>query len=122
MKTLLTHSIRLGLFLSIAATASFSSAQDPVQAKSVDDMINEIELFGTRERPVASGSSASDYQKKSVQELRQERAIYRAEQRMLRRERQLWMGYEPLRPQFNAMPQTSSRYGRPTIYVPVYIR
>lgn len=56
-------------------------------------------------------------------EIRQARALYRSQQRIARLEHNLWMGYEPLRPNWNAVPMMSSRYNyRRTIYVPVYVR
>ena len=59
----------------------------------------------------------------SAAELRQARALYRSRQRIARLENNLWMGYEPLRPQWNSVPMMSSRYSsRRTIYVPVYVR
>ena len=55
------------------------------------------------------------------QELRTARAIYRANQRVARMEYNLWIGHEPLRPRWNAIPMMSSRYTNPKFYVPVYI-
>ncbi len=57
----------------------------------------------------------------SVAELRQARALYRANQRVARMEYNLWMGREPLRPRWNSIPMMSSRYTNNRIYVPVYV-
>ena len=54
-------------------------------------------------------------------ELRQARALYRARQRTARLEYNLWMGYEPLRPNWNAVPMMTSRYSNRRIYVPMYV-
>ena len=59
--------------------------------------------------------------KEKVTELRQQRALYRANQRMARMEYNLWMGREPLRPRWSPMPMMNSRYPTPTIVVPVFI-
>jgi hypothetical protein len=59
--------------------------------------------------------------KEKVAELRQQRALYRANQRMARMEYNLWMGREPLRPRWSPMPMMNSRYSPPTIVVPVFI-
>ena len=59
--------------------------------------------------------------KEKVTELRQQRALYRANQRMARMEYNQWMGHEPLRPRWSPMPMMNSRYAPPTILVPVYI-
>ena len=70
------------------------------------------------EAPVATQSDRRISQER-VAQLRQQRALYRANQRMARMEYNLWMGREPLRPAWNdandrtAMP--------PTIVLPVFI-
>ena len=57
----------------------------------------------------------------STAELRQARALHRARQRTARLEYNLWMGYEPLRPNWNAVPMMTSRYSNRRIYVPMYV-
>ena len=59
--------------------------------------------------------------KEKVAELRQQRALYRANQRMARMEYNQWMGHEPLRPGWSPMPMMNSRYAPPTIVVPIFI-
>lgn len=55
--------------------------------------------------------------------LRQARAMYEAQQRLRRIERNRWMGHEPLRPSFNAVPMMTSRYSpNRVVYIPYYIR
>jgi len=56
-----------------------------------------------------------------VAELRQQRALYRANQRRARMEYNLWMGNQPLRPRVSAIPMMSSRYAPPTIVVPIFV-
>ena len=58
----------------------------------------------------------------TAKELRIARAQYRDRQRVARMEYNLWIGHEPLRPRFNAIPMMSSRYPTPRIYIPVYIQ
>lgn len=73
---------------------------------------------------VESVSSSSDLaaSQPTAAELRQARAQYRSQQRAQRMERNLWAGYEPLRPNWNSIPMMSSRYpDRSTIYVPIYV-
>lgn len=75
-------------------------------------------------RLVESIPSSSDYsdRRPTVAELRQARAQYRTQQRIERMERNLWAGYEPLRPSWNALPMMSSRYPYQTrVVVPYYI-
>ena len=61
--------------------------------------------------------------KPSAKELRQARALHRSQQREARLQHNLWNGYEPLRPNWNAIPMMASPYSyKRTIYVPVYIR
>ena len=70
-----------------------------------------------------SGRSDSDIRqsKPSVMELRQARAMYRSAQRIARMERNLWYGYEPLRPGWTTVHYMQSRYDyQRTVFVPVY--
>jgi len=71
----------------------------------------------------APAASQSDIRisKDEVAELRQARALYRANQRMARMEYNLWMGHQPLRPRWSPMPMMNSRYAPPTIIVPVFV-
>ena len=70
--------------------------------------------------PTASQSDRR-ISKDKVAQLRQQRALYRANQRMARMEYNLWMGHQPLRPDWNPMPMMSSRYAPPTIVVPIFV-
>ena len=89
------------------------SAQDATPAE-------RVKLFDSQDK------TKQDYRSTGVEGLsakriRQARALYRSQQRDARIEHNLWMGYEPLRPNWSAVPMTSSRYDyRRTIYVPVY--
>ena len=71
----------------------------------------------------APAASQSDIRisKDKVAELRQARALYRANQRMARMEYNLWIGHQPLRPRWSPMPMMNSRYAPPTIIVPVFV-
>ena len=100
------------------------NGKDRAVAKVDDAVINifnddQVSLQNPANR--FSGSNPSDRQRMTAKELRQARAIHHRQQRLLRREHQLWLGYEPLRPHSTAIPMMSSRYGRPTIYVPVFV-
>ncbi len=84
--------------------------------------------LGGRPRLVDSIPSSSDLAtelstgKPTAKELRQARALYRQRQRIERLERNLWAGHEPLRPNWNSLPMTSSRYpAATTVLVPVYV-
>lgn len=95
---------------SLAAPKS-ASGQNPVQAKPAPAPTFRV------------GTSGSDVaqSKMTAAEIRQARALYRAQQRVSRLEYNLWMGYEPLRPNWNSVPMMSSRYGSRRVYVPVYV-
>ena len=69
----------------------------------------------------SANQSSVEQSRLSVAELRQARALYRSNQRVARLEYNLWMGYEPLRPNWNAVPMMSSRYSNRKLYVPVYV-
>ena len=58
----------------------------------------------------------------SLQDLRRQRAAEIARLRALRLQQQIRSGYSPLRPRWNAIPMMSSRYTRPVVYVPIYVR
>ena len=59
----------------------------------------------------------------AVNRLRQQRAAYSYNQRLSRIEANAWIGHEPLRPSWSALPMMSSRYpARRTITVPYYIQ
>lgn len=123
-------------FLSLAALIAILSVglldgsargQEKAGEKHVGQGIDRVQLFDSLEpNSGASNSGATTPESlrkaRSVAELRQARAIYRANQRVARLERNLWMGYEPLRPNWSSTPMTSSRYAPRRIYVPVYIR
>ncbi|MCS7467954.1 hypothetical protein NZK35_14970 [Stieleria sp. ICT_E10.1] len=69
--------------------------------------------------PSSSDQSAGE---PTAAELRQARAQFRSQQRMERMERNLWAGYEPLRPNWNSIPMMSGRYPyRQTVVVPLYV-
>ncbi|MDV6028722.1 MAG: hypothetical protein F9B45_01130 [Phycisphaera sp. RhM] len=69
--------------------------------------------------PSSSDLSAGE---PTAADLRQARAQFRSQQRMERMERNLWAGYEPLRPNWNSIPMMSSRYPyRQTVVVPLYV-
>ena len=56
-----------------------------------------------------------------VHELRVRRAQFQSYSRLLRTERNLWLGYEPLRPNWPTPPQSASRYSHVNrIVVPIY--
>jgi len=97
-----------------------SLAQEP--ALPSDNEVDRIPLFDSLEQPATSNESDVRNSKMSVAQLRQARALHRANQRVARLEYNLWMGYEPLRPNWNALPMMTSRYPNRKIYVPVYVR
>ena len=121
----------LSRFLSIATlvtvlscgafSGTVAQAQDST-SKKTDAAIDRIPLFDSLEAPATPPSQSSVKRSRmSVSELRQARALYRANQRVARFEYNLWMGHEPLRPRWNSVPMMSSRYANPRYYVPVYV-
>lgn len=85
----------------------------------------ESALVETLEVPSPSDLDAAesmDASQPSLQELRRQRAEEMARLRALRLQQQIRSGYSPLRPRWNAIPMMSSRYSRPVVYVPVYVR
>ena len=121
----ITHApVMLALAAAVFISGSQASAQGTAK-RSRFEPSERVELFDSLETRNESGRTKPDEvqsQKPTAKEIRQARAMYESQQRMLRRQRNLWLGYEPLRPQFNTTPMMNSRYGRPTIYVPYYVR
>ncbi|MEM1070460.1 MAG: hypothetical protein AAGG48_18455 [Planctomycetota bacterium] len=95
------------------------NAQEPMAGPA--DANEAISLFETGPDTAVSPSQSRP-SKMSVAELRQQRGLYKANQRMARIQYNLWIGHEPLRPRFNSVPMMSSRYQFRRLYVPVYIR
>ncbi len=97
-------------------------AQAPATDES-DEMVEQISLFDSLETSTTPSSQSNVARSTmTVSELRQARALYRANQRVARFEYNLWMGHEPLRPRWNAVPMMSSRYTNRKLYVPVYVQ
>ncbi len=92
---------------------------DPAQ-----DQSDHSGIFGEAKTssPSAISSDPAKWRADRVAQLRQARALYRSQQRVARLEHNLWIGHQPLRPNWNAVPTMSSRYNYSrTIYVPVYV-
>ncbi|MCA9135799.1 MAG: hypothetical protein KDB00_03545 [Planctomycetales bacterium] len=109
--------------LSNTATAQFPfpeiAAPDPVVEKPANDLVEIDRPQLVDQIPSSSDLSAGQ---PSAASLRQSRAQYRSQQRIERLERNLWAGYEPLRPNWNSIPMMSSRYPyRSGIFVPLYV-
>ncbi|GAA5508252.1 hypothetical protein [Novipirellula caenicola] len=115
---ILPLSLVMAVFLSVNAR--------PTAAQDSEDMTfsEQVSLFDSLDSPSrATQPTSQALSPKTPAELRQARALYRSQQRIARQEYNLWMGREPLRPSWNAIPMTSSRYApRHTYYVPVYIQ
>lgn len=128
-RTLFGISAVLGLAFVLSAPASAEDVLDSFFA-DFDDSSSDFETLDPAPPvvpvrlvdAVPSSASTQASSKPTSLELRQARAQYLSQQRIARLERNLWMGYEPLRPTWNAVPMMSSRYPYPqTYYVPVYI-
>lgn len=93
---------------------------DAVVEKPAADDVNLV----AKPKLVDAIPSSSDLSisKPTAAELRQARAQFRTQQRIERMERNLWSGYEPLRPNWNSVPMMSSRYAdRNIVVVPFYV-
>ena len=73
----------------------------------------------SRQRPL---SLRDDWTGLTPMEIRQARALYQMKQRIARQERNAWLGYEPLRPHWTAIPMMNTGFQpRRVIRVPVYV-
>ncbi|TWU42719.1 hypothetical protein [Novipirellula artificiosorum] len=109
-------------FISLACVGrSFAQDSQPIGPEERANLFDSIAPPTLAAEPSPSADLHSSA--RTTAELLQARAMYRTQQRIARLERNLWMGYEPLRPTWTATPMTSSRYrSHRTIYIPVYIR
>jgi len=95
------------------------SQPDPVVENPAAD---SVEVSMPQLVDAIPSSSDLSLSQPTAAELRQARAQFRSQQRMERLERNLWAGYEPLRPNWNSIPMMSSRYRYPSrVVVPVYV-
>ena len=104
-----------------ALSALVAICQSPAYGQEVDfnPPLDRVQL----EQRQSDSAKRYGVQKMTASEIRQARALHRSQQRDARIEHNLWIGYEPLRPNWNALPMMSSPYAyKRTIYVPVYIR
>ncbi len=115
--------------LSLAIAAIWGVLSQPSWAQEAETHA-EAQAEGEHSSLFASTASPSDSTSLSLRhertrtaaEIRQARAQYRSQQRIARMEYNLWIGHDPLRPNWSATPMTSSRYApRRTYYVPVYV-
>jgi hypothetical protein len=109
--------------ISAAAVAQApGEAKAPAAVERADLPVNptpsvtQIPRFDSR-----STASSVANSRMSPAEIRQARALYRSQQRVARLEHNLWMGVEPLRPNWNSVPMMSSRYTNQRVYIPVYV-
>ncbi|MDG2221495.1 MAG: hypothetical protein P8L85_08955 [Rubripirellula sp.] len=101
----------------VSAQEPLADVNEPAAAPA-----ETVSIFQNADPAIASSPSQNRPSRMSVAELRQQRGMFRANQRMARIEYNLWMGREPLRPKFNSVPMMSSRYAPRRIYVPVYVQ
>ena len=98
--------------LAVVVLASFGvSSSSLAQEAWVPAIDSNTPLVLTR-----SGSDSEPQAYPSAAELRQQRALFRSQQRLERIERNAWLGHEPLRPSFNAIPMMTSRYLPPQVF------
>jgi hypothetical protein len=109
------------LAASFALVGTVSAQEPAIVLADPSAATEQVSMFDTDTPAAAVSPSQRRPSRMSVAELRQQRGLYKANQRMARIEYNLWMGYEPLRPQFNSVPMMSSRYSPRRIYVPAYI-
>ncbi|MGB7327380.1 MAG: hypothetical protein WBD31_21065 [Rubripirellula sp.] len=117
----------LTAILGTLALASTSNAQAPI-SPPIDTAkpaaIDRIKLYDSLEKSSDQNErTKSSSGQLSANEIRQARALHRADQRAARLDHNLWMGVNPLRPDWNAVPMMHSNYNyvQRRLYVPVYV-
>ncbi|TWU55050.1 hypothetical protein [Rubripirellula reticaptiva] len=117
----------LTALLGTLALASSGNAQSPISSPSDASKpasIDRIKLYDSLEKPSDRNErSLPSSAQLSASEIRQARALHRADQRAARLDYNLWMGVNPLRPDWNAVPMTHSNYNyiQRRVYVPFYV-
>ncbi|MEM9588229.1 MAG: hypothetical protein AAGA03_13185 [Planctomycetota bacterium] len=104
--------------LAVLATFSLIGAGNLENAFAQDAMLPRAPKIELAEN--TSPSDRSD-RKQTVAQMRQARAMFEAKQRLARIERNAWLGYEPTRPAWAAIPMTTSRYTRPAFRYPIFL-
>ena len=120
IRSIIAPTLALGIAILTLGSATPASA-DEHEKQAPREGREAVELFEVATSP-SGRTRPKQARKLNAKEIRQARALYQANQRMLRHQRNLWLGHEPLRPTFRTVPTMNSRYGRRTIYVPVYVR
>ena len=120
LRRTLSAAARSVALVSVLGLANDSQAQPP--APTPPEPGQRVELFDSLEENVGRTRPA-DLVRSQPQpiDLRQQMAIYRAQQRALRAQRDQWLGRNPSRPHWNAVPMMHSRYPQPQRIVPVYV-
>ena len=111
MKVCRSLLIVVALSLVCASANADDDKKQTLDAKSIASIFDKAE---------PASSSEKRNTRMSVAELRQARALLKADQRRARLEHNAWIGRNPLRPSWSTVPMMRSRYERPTIYLPVY--
>lgn len=106
----------------VASVSSSAIAQDSIASPSDVGAkgFDRLELFDTLETTSGAPIGYPAKRSLSLAQLKQSRAIDRANARAARIEYNAWIGYDPLRPSWSSTPMTSSRYAPTILYVPVY--
>jgi hypothetical protein len=107
-------------FIALSASTPVVGGDDPRFAVAEDLTWAELRLS---DEPSASANEDSNRRPLSTSaRLRQQRALYRDQQRVARIEANAWIGYEPLRPGWSSVPMMSSRFpDRQRIVIPVFV-
>ena len=109
------------LAIALGVSSQFAHADD-LASKTTDDY--SWADFRLSDEPSTSANlELTRPSISAVNRLRQQRAAYTYNQRLSRMEANAWIGHEPLRPSWSALPMMSSRYpARRTITVPYYVQ
>jgi hypothetical protein len=111
MKVCRSLLIVAALSLVCATVNADDDKKRPLDAKSIASIFDKVEPASLSEKRNS---------RMSVAELRQARALFKADQRRARLEHNAWIGYQQLRPSWSTVPMMRSHYERPTLYLPVY--
>jgi hypothetical protein len=113
-------------FLTTCAFIAFATSSQLVHADAAKPASGDDFTWGefrlsNEQTPSANAEPAKRPLSTSAR-LRQQRALYRDQQRVARIEANAWIGHEPLRPAWSSVPMMASRYPeRQTVVIPVFV-
>ena len=138
---ILSAALAAGIAASFSVFAEAQQASDDgFQTRQTDAVFDRLPLFGQTTPKIGDAESemrdeaepeslnrqsvgaATEARVQLAAQIRQQRALYHLRHQMARKERNAWIGHNPLRPHVAGNPMTTGRYEHPRlVIVPSYV-